>query len=77
MNTPAPSPMTCDRALAIARLDAEQVYRNLERFRILIALESDGWHIEYWLKDPNVQGGGPHYIIDAVTGSILSKKYFQ
>lgn len=69
--------VTSDRALAIARLDAEQVYRDLERFRILIALEPDGWHVEYWLKDPNVQGGGPHYVVDANTGAILSKKYYQ
>jgi hypothetical protein len=29
------------------------------------------------LRDPNLQGGGPHYVIDAETGAILSKRYEQ
>jgi len=69
--------ITCDKALEIARLDAEKVYRDLSRYRIQITVEPDGWHIEYWLKNPRVQGGGPHYIIDATTGAILSKTYYQ
>jgi hypothetical protein len=64
-------------ALKIARLDAEKVYRDLDRYRIQITIEPDGWHIEYWLKNPRLQGGGPHYVIDATTGAILSKKYYQ
>jgi hypothetical protein len=40
-------------------------------------LEPDGWHVEYYLKDPNLNGGGPHYVIDVQTGAILSKKYYQ
>jgi hypothetical protein len=74
--TTAPS-IPCDKALEVARLDAEKVYRDLDRFRIEIVLEPDGWHIEYYLKDPNLNGGGPHYVIDVRTGAILSKKYYQ
>jgi len=78
MNPPIPGPsLSCDKALEIARLDAEKMYRDLGRFRIEIVLEPDGWHIEYWLKNPQVQGGGPHYVIDGTTGAILSKKYYQ
>ena len=66
-----------DKALQIARLDAEKVYQDLGRFRIEVVLEPDGWHVEYSLKDPNLNGGGPHYVIDAATGNIVSKKYYQ
>jgi hypothetical protein len=66
-----------DRALAIAQADAVKAYRDLTGYRILIALESDGWHVDYELKDPLRKGGGPHYVIDAITGEIASKKYLQ
>jgi len=66
-----------DRALGIARADAESAYRNLSGYRIAIVLEKDGWHIDYELKDPNLQGGGPHYVIDAESGEIVHKKYSQ
>lgn len=29
------------------------------------------------VRDPNVHGGGPHYLIDAVKGVVLSKRYVQ
>ena len=69
--------ISSDMALQVARLDAEPVYKDLSGFRIPITLESDGWHIEYYLKNPNLSGGGPHYVIDASNGTILSKKYYQ
>src|SRR5262249_47484695 len=69
--------ISCDRALAIARTDAEQVYRHLSRYRITLTLEADGWHVDYELKDPYYKGGGPHYVIDPNDGSILSKRYEQ
>jgi hypothetical protein len=69
--------LASDEALRIARADAERVYRELHLYRIEITLEGDGWHIDYELKDANAQGGGPHYVIDATSGAIVSKKYFQ
>jgi hypothetical protein len=42
-----------------------------------LVLEPDGWHVDYELKDPRLKGGGPHYIIDADSGTILSKRYQQ
>ena len=66
-----------DEALRIARADAERVYRELHLYRIEIALETDGWHINYELKDAQLNGGGPRYIIDATTGVIASKMYNQ
>jgi hypothetical protein len=69
--------LTGDRALAIAQADAVRVYRDLSLYRIQLSLEDDGWHVDYNLKDPGLKGGGPHYLIDAQTGAILSKRYEQ
>jgi transcriptional regulator with XRE-family HTH domain len=66
-----------DKALTIAQADALRVYQDLFAYRIHLTLEDDGWHIDYELKDPKMKGGGPHYIIDARNGAILSKKYEQ
>jgi hypothetical protein len=69
--------VTCDEALRVARLDAERAYRDLSYFKILVSREADGWHVDYELKDPTWNGGGPHYVIDPVTGQIVSKVYEQ
>lgn len=66
-----------DEALAIAQADALRVYRDLSCYRIQLVLESDGWHIDYDLKNPALKGGGPHYVIDARTGAISWKRYDQ
>lgn len=66
-----------DRVLAIAQADAMRVYLDLSAYRIQLALEDDGWHVDYELKDPRLKGGGPHYVMDAHTGTILSKRYEQ
>jgi len=72
----APS-ITSDQALKVARLDAERVYRDLSPYRASVSLEQDGWHVDYELKDPYLQGGGPRYVIDAGDGAILAKRYEQ
>ena len=69
--------ISCDQALRIARTDAESAYRDLSIYRIAISLEGNGWLVDYELKGSKVQGGGPHYVIDARTGAILSKRYEQ
>ena len=69
--------ITSDEALKIARLDGEKAYRDLSDYRVVVVMEADGWHIDYDLKDPNWNGGGPHYIIDASDGRILWKIYEQ
>jgi hypothetical protein len=66
-----------DQVLAIAQADAARAYRDLSLFRIQLALETDGWHVDYELKDARLKGGGPHYVIDAHTGAIVSKRYEQ
>jgi hypothetical protein len=66
-----------DQVLAIAQTDAARVYRDLSPYRIQLVLEDDGWHVDYQLKDSRLKGGGPHYLIDAQTGAIVSKRYEQ
>ena len=66
-----------DRILAIAQADDSAMYHNLSAYRIHLVLENDGWHVDYDLNDPRLKGGGPHYVIDAHTGAIVSKRYEQ
>ena len=65
------------QAIAIAEADALPVYGDLTDLTLEVALHDDGWHVEYWVRKPRVAGGGPHYVIDATTGAIVSKKYYQ
>ena len=74
---PVSPALSSHRALAIAEADAILVYPDLSPYRIELRLEDDGWHIEYRIKKPRVAGGGPCYVIDAQTGAIVSKKYYQ
>jgi hypothetical protein len=69
--------LPCNQVLAIARVDAEQAYRELSPYRITLVLERDGWHVDFELKEPSMNGGGPHYVIEPSTGKILSKRYEQ
>ncbi len=64
-------------ALKVAQTDAEKAYRNLDAYRIVITLERGQWHIDYELKDTTARGGGPHYVVDAMSGKMLSKRYEQ
>jgi len=53
------------------------MYGDISIFRITIRRSGEGWHVEFDPLDPELQSGGPHYIIDEDEGSIVSKKYFQ
>ena len=78
MQTPTvQSYLAGDQILSIAQADAIQAYQDLTPYRIRLVLEADGWHVDYELKDPRRKGGGPHYVIDATTGDIVSKRYEQ
>ena len=63
-----------DEALRIAQLEAEKAYRDLSNYRVAVVLEEDGWHVDYELKNPNSNGGGPHFVIDGTTGRIVAKR---
>ena len=64
-------------ALEIANADAQKAYRDLSIYNIKAELIDEEWHIDYNLSDPQMLGGGPHYIISAKTGKILSFRYEQ
>jgi hypothetical protein len=66
-----------EQALEIARRDALLVYRDLKPYDVGIELRDGNWNIDYQLRDKKAQGGGPHYVISAETGAILSKRYEQ
>lgn len=72
-----PPAITSEAALAIARSDAEKAYSGTSHFRIEIQLEDDGWHISFRLKEKLWAGGGPEYVIDADSGTIREKRYYQ
>ena len=74
---PRPQYVSSDQALQVARLDAEAAYGDLGAFRITLVLETDGWHVDYELKEPSRDGGGPHYVVDSQSGKITSKRYEQ
>lgn len=62
------SAISGDQALKVAQADAEKIYKDLSGYRIILALEPDGWHVDYQLKKRLALGGGPHHIIDLKTG---------
>ena len=66
-----------EKALEIANNDARKVYRDLSIYNIKAELIDEEWHIDYNLSNPQMVGGGPHYIISTKTGSILSYRYEQ
>lgn len=63
--------------MAIAEADAVKTYRDLTAYRISLVLESDGWHVDYELKQKACAGGRPHYVVAVNDGTILSKRYEQ
>jgi hypothetical protein len=70
-------PPSVDAILRIAHEDGLAAYRDLSGYRVSIELRPDGWHVDYELSNPNLNGGGPHYVIDPRAGTILSKYYEQ
>ena len=64
-------------AKKIAAADAGQAYRDLSPYRISARLEGGNWHIDYELKNTKSTGGGPHYIISAKSGKIVSRRFEQ
>ena len=64
-------------ALDIAKKDAELVYRDLTIYEVMAEVKENNWHIDYELKNPELHGGGPHYVISGSTGEIVSKRYEQ
>jgi hypothetical protein len=69
--------VTAPEILRIAYQDAESAYGDLTEYRITLTPQDQGWHVDFELKNPRLNGGGPHYIIDPTSGQIVWKKYEQ
>lgn len=71
--------ITIDRetALGIAKKDAQTAYRDLSIYDIRAEIKDGNWYVDYDLSDPDMLGGGPHYIICGRSGSILMRMYEQ
>ena len=77
--TPDVPTISRQQAIAIAEADALPMYGAewLNSLALRAILHDDGWHFEYHQWRPRHTGGGPHYVIDATTGAITFKKYYQ
>lgn len=69
--------LAADQILTFAQTDAARAYGDLFDYCVRLSLEYDGWHVDYELRDPRMKGGGPHYVLDPATGTILTKRYEQ
>ncbi len=80
MSTTVAAPtVSRQQAIAVAEADALPMYgaKRLDGLMLCAVLHEDGWHIEYRQWRFRHTGGGPHYVIDATTGSIVTKHYYQ
>jgi hypothetical protein len=69
--------ITETQAREIAETDARAAYRDLSIYRVSARLDESQWSVDYELSDETLLGGGPHYVIDAETGEIVSRRYEQ
>ena len=75
--SPAMSSLAVADVLRIADQDARTVYRDLSGFKITLTPSPAGWQVDYEMADPLTAGGGPHYVIDPQSGTILFRRYEQ
>ena len=66
-----------DSVMKIAEANAKTAYRDLSIYSVKAELKGENWYVDYNLNDPQMSGGGPHYIISALTGKIDSCRYEQ
>lgn len=67
-----------ERALELAREWASKAYRDLSVYNVAIELKDDGnYYVDYTLSNPNMVGGGPHFVISAKTGELISSRFAQ
>lgn len=66
-----------DKALQIATKDALKIYRDITIYTVKAVFKENQWFIDFDITDPTTAGGGPHYIINAMNGVIVSFRYEQ
>lgn len=72
--TPA---ITEEAALEIAKREAKKDSEPLSDYKLVAVEEPTAWRVVFQLKDKRLNGGGPKYRIDKVTGEVVEKKYTQ
>jgi hypothetical protein len=65
---------SADQVFVFAQVDALARCGDLNAFRVMLALEADGWHIDYERKDPGRSPSKLHYVINAQSGKITAKR---
>jgi hypothetical protein len=68
---------TEDEIRKIALDDAGRAYRDLTLYTVQMEKVEAIWKVAFVLKDPNLDGGGPYYEIDAESGEIITRIYYQ
>uniref|UniRef100_UPI0040578729 hypothetical protein n=1 Tax=Candidatus Electrothrix sp. TaxID=2170559 RepID=UPI0040578729 len=66
-----------EEALRVAHKDAKMIYKDFSIYDIKAELKDGKWYVDYEINVKNMLGGGPHYVISAETGKILSYRYEQ
>jgi hypothetical protein len=66
-----------ETSLKIAEKDADISYRDLSIYNVKAELKENRWYVDYNLSNPDMLGGGPHYVICAKSGSIITRRYEQ
>lgn len=66
-----------ESALRIAEDDAAKMYRDRGIYKVTAKLKNGRWFVDYNITNPQMVGGGPHYVISAKTGEIISRRYEQ
>ncbi|MFL6332501.1 MAG: hypothetical protein ACJ754_04070 [Pyrinomonadaceae bacterium] len=75
--TPTPPKVTRESAIELARQDAIKEGENLELYEIIAIEQTDNWRVVFKIKNKNLNGGGPKYLIDKNTGEIISRQTTQ
>ena len=73
----APAKVEREKAIEIAKKDAAKSGVPLDHYDISAFDERQFWHIAFELKNKELAGGGPDYLIDKGTGEIVRKKIYQ
>ncbi|MBU0488136.1 MAG: hypothetical protein KKD31_09325 [Bacteroidetes bacterium] len=66
-----------DSILKIAEKTALTAYRDLSIYDVSAELKDGKWYVDYNLTDPQMLGGGPHFVISDSTGEILECRFEQ
>jgi hypothetical protein len=66
-----------EAARDIAAAEAGQAYHDLSGYQVSARLADGSWYVDYELIDESLLGGGPHFVIDATSGTITARRYEQ